>query len=180
MALRNYHPAAAGQRALPACGSLNCVHTAPVAATTGCLSAFPPLCCRLCFLHEWGEVGGDWWGETTGDVGSGWRCTEIWWGNSLQQSTTALFRFHMLWVSTFRSHLKRHPKIYISDMPHPRANEYHFKAFFICSSQIWRVWAVNERFPTDSGERYEARNISDRLLVSAKKGQHGSRKTYLS
>lgn len=45
---------------LPVCGSLNCVHAAPAAATTGCLSVFPPLCCRLCFLHECGDVGGDW------------------------------------------------------------------------------------------------------------------------
>lgn len=60
------------QWVLPVCVSLNWVQTAPVAATTVCLSAFPPLCCRLCFLQEWGEVGGDWWGETTGEVESGW------------------------------------------------------------------------------------------------------------
>lgn len=45
---------------LPDGGSLNCVQTTPVAVTTGCLSMLPPLCCRLCFRHEGGEVGGDW------------------------------------------------------------------------------------------------------------------------
>ena len=58
-------------RCPPDCASLKGVHSAPV--TTGCLSAFPPLACRLCcFLQEGGEVGGDWWGDTTGEVESGW------------------------------------------------------------------------------------------------------------
>ena len=60
---------------IPVGASLNCVQTpAGAVATAGGRSAalLPPLACRLCFLQEWGEVGGDWWGETTGDVESGW------------------------------------------------------------------------------------------------------------
>lgn len=55
---------------VPDCASLNGGHTAP--ATAACRSTVPPLGWRLCFLHAGGEVGGDWWGDTTGDVVSGW------------------------------------------------------------------------------------------------------------
>lgn len=55
---------------IPGCASLKGGQTTP--GTEGCLSTFPPLAWRLCFLQAWGEVGGDWCGDTTGDVVSGW------------------------------------------------------------------------------------------------------------
>ena len=63
------------QVCVPVGASLNCVQTpAGAVATAAALSAalLPPLAWRLCFLQEWGEVGGDWCGETTGDVESDW------------------------------------------------------------------------------------------------------------
>lgn len=77
---------------VPDCASLNGGQTAP--ATVACRSTVPPLGWRLCFLQAGGEVGGDWWGDTTGDVASGWG--QKTWNIHFHIKTINLSQFHVI------------------------------------------------------------------------------------